>query len=214
MATAPVAKTSAPTATPPTAPADVWQAKQTNLAEQQAALDRLQQAAKENVTAMTQGYDTSSKEGLQNIRYTSGAAMAAQRGRNPMDVQGARQTALSRGATEAGFISDQAAKWLPAIAQAKVSEATTSSEALSMQRQLLEAAKASQVAKNNALASAQKIVDDETTIYNTAADRERMAQKIEQQLLAGEDDPVVRQSLQQYVYDLRHGKVDAAGIDF
>lgn len=219
MAT-PQTKVSAPVTPAPVAPvvaktpAETWQAKQQNLEQQYQALQRLQTAAKENVAAMQSGYDTSSKEGLQNIRYTSGAAMAAQRGRNPMDVQGARQTALSRGATEAGFVSDQASKWVPAIAQAKVSEATTTSEALAAQRQLLEAAKASQVNANNALASAQKITEEETTIYNTAEDRERIARKIESQLLAGEDDPTVQQALQQYVSQLRRGKIDAAGIDF
>lgn len=190
-----------------------WQSKGQNLNEQFDALGRLRKAAQQNVADLQSAYDTSSRQGLQNIRYESGAAMAAQRGRNPYDVTGARQTALSRGATEAGFIADQAAKWQPAIGQARISEATTASEALGKERQLMDVAKASQARKNQALAAASKILDEETTVFNTAGDREKVAQKIENQLMTGEDDPVVYAALLQYVQDLRAGKIDAAGLD-
>jgi len=190
-----------------------WDAKQANLKAQQEALDKLKLAAQQQVSDLQKGYDTSTREGLEGIRYQSQGAMAAQRGRNPYDIAGARQTALSRGATEAGFIGDQAAKWQPAISSARTQAATTESEVLGKQRQLLDAAQASRTRANQSLAAAQKIVDDATSLFNTASDREAAAQAIEKQLLAGEDDPVVRDMLQDYIDKLRGGEVDAAGLD-
>lgn len=190
-----------------------WQDKQTNLDQQKQALNKIQQAAQNQVGLTQQAWDQTKQGGLQAIRGTSQLALAAQRGRHPQDIAGMRSAALQRGNEEAGFLANTNQQYSQQMGQAQMNSAQAESEVLANQRRLMDAAQASQVRANQSLTAAKQIVADQTTLYNTQADREKAAQAIEQQILQNEDDPAVRQAIQQYVAQLRAGQANGGGLD-
>ncbi len=191
------------------------QAKAANIIQQQAALERARTAAAEQPAQLQTAYDKARTGGLESIRQQAQAGLALTRGRNPSNIAQVRQTALSRGGAEAGFQSDLARQWEPMISGAKLQAATTESEILGKERQLLDAAQASKARANQGRAKVDEFFASTGSVYNTQADRDRAAKDAATQLLEGEDDPTVRQAIMDQIQRYQSGdlKGEAGGLD-
>jgi len=147
------------------------------------------------------------------LRRRAAQSLASLQGRAPGSggqLAAMRGTAIERGIAEGALSSEFAEK--KAAARRLAAEAKT--ELAAEQRKMLEQEKGRGVAKEAALTRAQEELDKvgaTVSVYMDEDDYEKAAKNIEDNVLAYETDPEIREKLKEFIADVRAGNVDTAG---